>query len=102
MTQDPQRPRVGCGAAILDGQGRLLLVSGMLDGSELASFIDHLNSGTVRTVVLEDSLGGTAEAAGASRVTVTVEFPSANTEAATPGYEIPAHLYSLLKPTRTL
>lgn len=23
---DPQRPRVGCGAAILDGQGRLLLV----------------------------------------------------------------------------
>lgn len=26
MTEDVQRPRVGCGAAILDGQGRLLLV----------------------------------------------------------------------------
>lgn len=26
MTQDPQRPRVGCGAAILDAQGRILLV----------------------------------------------------------------------------
>jgi 8-oxo-dGTP diphosphatase len=26
MTEDVQRPRVGCGAAILDAQGRLLLV----------------------------------------------------------------------------
>lgn len=26
MTEDVQRPRVGCGAAILDNQGRLLLV----------------------------------------------------------------------------
>lgn len=26
MTEEPQRPRVGCGAAILDNQGRLLLV----------------------------------------------------------------------------
>ena len=26
MTEEPQRPRVGCGAAILDDQGRLLLV----------------------------------------------------------------------------
>ena len=26
MTEEPQRPRVGCGAAILDAQGRLLLV----------------------------------------------------------------------------
>lgn len=26
MTQDHQRPRVGCGAAILDAQGRILLV----------------------------------------------------------------------------
>ena len=26
MTEDVQRPRVGCGAAILDDQGRLLLV----------------------------------------------------------------------------
>jgi len=56
---------VAAHAAEIERQGRLLLVSGMLDGSELASFIDHLNSGTVRTVVLEDSLGGTAEAAGA-------------------------------------
>ncbi|MFS2055450.1 hypothetical protein ACEN8K_42460, partial [Variovorax sp. CT11-76] len=56
---------VAAHAAEIERQGRLLLVSGMLDGSELASFIDHLNSGTVRTVVLEDSFGGTAEAAGA-------------------------------------
>ncbi len=52
-------------AAEIERQGRLLLVSGMLDGSEIASLIDHLSSGTVRTVVLEDSFGGTAEAAGA-------------------------------------
>lgn len=26
MSQEPQRPRIGCGAAILDGEGRLLLV----------------------------------------------------------------------------
>jgi 8-oxo-dGTP diphosphatase len=26
MSEEPQRPRVGCGAAILDDQGRLLLV----------------------------------------------------------------------------
>ncbi len=26
MSEEPQRPRIGCGAAILDDQGRLLLV----------------------------------------------------------------------------
>lgn len=26
MTEEPQRPRIGCGAAVLDAQGRLLLV----------------------------------------------------------------------------
>lgn len=26
MSEEPQRPRVGCGAAVLDDQGRLLLV----------------------------------------------------------------------------
>ncbi|AGU47900.1 hypothetical protein VAPA_1c07790 [Variovorax paradoxus B4] len=40
-------------------------MSGMLDGSAIKTFTDHLGKGTVRTVVFEDSFGGTAEAAGA-------------------------------------
>jgi len=37
----------------------------MLDGSAMKTFTEHLSKGTVRTVVFEDSFGGTAEAAGA-------------------------------------
>ncbi|HSV60398.1 MAG TPA: hypothetical protein VLJ19_16000 [Variovorax sp.] len=44
--------------------GNRLLVSGMLDGSAVQNFLDHLRRGNVRTVVFENSLGGTAEAAG--------------------------------------
>jgi hypothetical protein len=52
-------------AADIELQGRELVVSGMLDGSAIKSFTDHLASGTVRTVVFEDLSGGTADAAGA-------------------------------------
>lgn len=41
------------------------MVSGTLDGSAINDFTAQLGSGTVRTVVFEDSFGGTAEAAGA-------------------------------------
>lgn len=50
-------------AAELELQGPRLVVSGMLDGSAIKEFTDQLRSGTVRTVVFEDSFGGTAEAA---------------------------------------
>ncbi|QSI34230.1 hypothetical protein GNX71_03635 [Variovorax sp. RKNM96] len=52
-------------AADIELQGRELVVSGMLDGGAIKPFIDHLASGTVRTVVFEDLSGGTADAAGA-------------------------------------
>lgn len=52
-------------AAELELQGNRLVVSGMLDGSAIKSFTEQLGSGAVRTVVFEDSFGGTAEAAGA-------------------------------------
>lgn len=50
--------------AELTPQGNRLLVSGMLDGSAVQHFLDHLRRGNVQTVVFENSLGGTAEAAG--------------------------------------
>jgi len=50
-------------AAELDLEGSRLLVSGILDGSSVATFKDHLASGQVRTVVFENSLGGTPEVA---------------------------------------
>ncbi|WP_439000143.1 hypothetical protein, partial [Variovorax beijingensis] len=56
---------LACSAAELDLQGSRLVVSGMLDGSAIKTFTEHLGKGTVRTVVFEDSFGGTAEAAGA-------------------------------------
>jgi len=37
----------------------------MLDGTAIKTFTEYLDKGTVRTVVFEDSFGGTAEAAGA-------------------------------------
>lgn len=52
-------------AAELELEGSRLLVKGMLDGSAFKAFEAHLAMGQVRTVVFEDSLGGTAEAAGA-------------------------------------
>ncbi|MCR8958424.1 hypothetical protein M0765_012010 [Variovorax sp. S2] len=54
-----------CSAAELELQGSRLVVSGMLDGTAIKAFTEHLGKGTVRTVVFEDSFGGTAEAAGA-------------------------------------
>ena len=51
-------------AAEIELEGSRLRVSGMLDGSAIQRFNEHLASGQVRTVVFENSLGGTAEAAG--------------------------------------
>lgn len=53
------------GAAELALQGSRLVVEGMLDGTAVKEFTEQLASGTVRTVVFEDSFGGTADAAGA-------------------------------------
>ena len=52
-------------AAELALQGSRLVVAGMLDGTAVKEFTEQLASGTVRTVVFEDSFGGTADAAGA-------------------------------------
>jgi len=51
-------------AAEIELEGNRLLVSGMLDGSAVQRFTEQLGSGKVRTVVFENALGGTAEAAG--------------------------------------
>ena len=53
----------GAQAADLERDGDRLLVSGMLDGSAVKSFEENLASGRVRTVVFENSLGGTPEIA---------------------------------------
>lgn len=50
-------------AADLKPEGNRLLVIGLLDSDTLPAFNEHLASGKVRTVVFEDSFGGTAEAA---------------------------------------
>ena len=55
----------GAQAAEIELEGSRLRVSGMLDGSAIEQFMTHLGSGSVRTVVFENSLGGTAEVAGA-------------------------------------
>lgn len=52
-------------SAELELQGSRLVVTGMLDGTATQSFAEYLSSGMVRTVVFEDSFGGTAEAAEA-------------------------------------
>jgi len=54
----------GALAAEIELEGNRLLVGGMLDGSAVKTVIEHLDSGKVRTVVFENSFGGTAEAAG--------------------------------------
>lgn len=51
-------------AAELTLQGNRLVVSGILDGSAVQVFLDHVRRGNVQTVIFEDSMGGTAEAAG--------------------------------------
>ena len=56
---------LACPAAELELQGSRLVVSGMLDGSAIKTFTQYLANGSVRTVVFEDSFGGTADAAGA-------------------------------------
>jgi hypothetical protein len=56
---------LACSAAELELKGSQLVVSGMLDGTAIKTFTEYLDKGTVRTVVFEDSFGGTAEAAGA-------------------------------------
>lgn len=52
-------------AAELELQGNNLLVVGTLDGHMLPAFTDLVSDGRIRTVVFEDSLGGTAEVAEA-------------------------------------
>ncbi|MDM0002693.1 hypothetical protein QTI24_29115 [Variovorax sp. J22P240] len=53
----------GANAAELELEGSRLVVSGMLDGSAIRAFEDHLASGKIRTVVFENSLGGSPEVA---------------------------------------
>jgi len=50
-------------AADLALEGNRLVVTGMLDGSVVQPFVAKLAEGGVKTVVFEDSLGGTAQAA---------------------------------------
>lgn len=50
-------------AADLELDGSRLIVNGMLDGSAIKEFEEHLATGKVRTVVFENSLGGTPEVA---------------------------------------
>jgi hypothetical protein len=51
-------------AAELELEGSRLLVSGELDGTAVKAFSEHLADGKVRTVVFDNSFGGTAAAAG--------------------------------------
>jgi len=68
----------GAQAADLELEGDRLLVSGMLDGSAVKAFEEHLASGRVRTVVFENSLGGTPEIA--SDYARTIRATGVNTE----------------------
>ncbi|MDM0108642.1 hypothetical protein QTH97_27095 [Variovorax sp. J22R24] len=54
---------LGANAAELELEGSRLVVSGMLDGTAIKAFEEHLFSGKVRTVVFENSLGGTPDVA---------------------------------------
>lgn len=68
----------GAHAADLELEGDRLLVSGMLDGSAVKAFEEHLASGRVRTVVFENSLGGTPEIA--NDYARTIRATGVNTE----------------------
>jgi hypothetical protein len=52
-------------AAEIEIDGSRIVVSGMLDGSALPEFMEHVNSGHVRTVMFENSMGGSADVAEA-------------------------------------
>ncbi len=52
-------------AAELALEGSRLRVTGVLDGSSVAAFAEHLASGKVQRVVFEDATGGTPDAAQA-------------------------------------
>lgn len=69
----------GSQAAELELEGSRLVVRGMLDGSAIKDFAAHLASGQVRTVVFENSLGGTAQVAG--EYARAISAASVNTEA---------------------
>ena len=66
-------------SAELDVQGSRLLVSGMLDGTAIKAFEEQLASGQIRTVVFENSLGGTPEVA--SEFARAIRASGVNTEA---------------------
>ena len=66
-------------AADLMPEGQRLVVSGMLDGSAIRAFEEYLASGRIRTVVFENSLGGTPEAAG--EFAKAIRASGVNTEA---------------------
>lgn len=51
-------------AAELTVLGNRLVVSGMLDGSVVQTFVEEVRRANVQTVVFADSLGGSAEVAG--------------------------------------
>ncbi|SEB26216.1 hypothetical protein [Variovorax sp. YR216] len=65
-------------AAELELQGSRLLVSGMLDGTAIKAFEEQLASGHIRTVVFENSLGGTPEVA--SEFAQAIRANGVNTE----------------------
>ncbi len=52
-------------AAEIEVEGTRMVVSGMLDGSALPEFVEHASNGRVRTVMFENSTGGSAEVAEA-------------------------------------
>lgn len=66
-------------SAELDLQGSRLVVSGMLDGTVIKTFEEHLATGRIRTVVFENSLGGTPEVA--SEYARAIRASGVNTEA---------------------
>ncbi|MEJ8852087.1 hypothetical protein [Variovorax rhizosphaerae] len=52
-------------AAEIELEGSRLIVSGMLDGAALPEFVMHVNNSRVRTVMFDNSTGGSAEVAEA-------------------------------------
>ena len=69
---------VSAPAADLTLEGHRLIVSGPLDGSMVQVFLDLVRSANVRTVVFEDSLGGSAEVA--SQYAAAIRETGVNTE----------------------
>jgi hypothetical protein len=69
----------GAQSAELEVEGNRLTVSGMLDGSAIKAFEEYLASGRARTVVFENSVGGTPEVA--SDYARVIRATGVNTEA---------------------